>query len=122
MPTIHRISDLTIERRGGSDPRLYVRFKINQPPDRAWIDLFKAHAASSVYGATNVIIFDGDVSVEVSRPSSAAELATAVDCFIECANLRLRSFPTTAQPPSRPGPALRPRESLFGGVRPRRSP
>jgi hypothetical protein len=92
MPTIHRISDLTLERRGGPDPRLYVRFKMSEPPDKSWIDLFKAHAASSVFGATNMIIVDSDVSVEVARPSSTAELATAMDCFIECANLGLRSF------------------------------
>ena len=92
MPVIHRISDLTLESRGGLDPRLCVRFKMSHVPDSDWIDLFKSHAAASVFGASKVFINDGDVSIEVARPSSPAELATAMDCFIECANLRLRSF------------------------------
>ena len=120
MPTIHRTSDVTLERRGGLDARLCVRFKLSHPPDGTWIDRFEAHAAASVYGASNAIIHETDVSIHVARPSSTAELATAMDCFIECANLGLRSFPAKTGPTPRPGPALRPRESLFGGVRPRR--
>ncbi|HKB24902.1 MAG TPA: hypothetical protein VKG64_07580 [Methylomirabilota bacterium] len=89
MPAIRRISELTVERR---DHRLCVRFKLNVSPDRNWIGLFKAHAASSVLGAANVIFDETDAFVEVGRPSSPAELATALDCFIECANLRLRTF------------------------------
>ena len=119
MPTIHRTSGITLERRGGLAARLCVRFKMSHPPDGTWIDLFKAHAAASVFGASNVIVHEDDVSVDVARPSSAAELATAMDCFIECANLGLRSFPTKTRPTPRPA-ALRPRENLFGGVRPRR--
>ena len=92
MPTIHRTSDVTLERRGGLDARLCVRFKMSHPPDGTWIDLFQAHAAASIYSASNAIIHDTDVSIEVARPGSAAELATAMDCFIECANLGLRSF------------------------------
>ena len=92
MPAIHRISDVTLERRGGSDPRLCVRFKISHLPDGAWIDLFKSHATASVFGVSSVTIHEGDVCVDVARPSSAAELATAMDCFIECANLKLRAL------------------------------
>ncbi len=89
MPAIRRISELTVERR---DHRLCVRFKLNVSPDRNWIGLFKAHAASSVLGAANVTVDETDAVVEVGRPSSPAELATALDCFIECANLRLRTL------------------------------
>lgn len=120
MPAIRRISNLTLEHRGGLDPRVCVRFKMNQLPDSTWIDLFKAHSAASVFGVTNMIIVESGVSVEVARPSSAAELATAMDCFIECANLRLRSFPGQAHPQPRPGPAFRPRGGLLGDARPYR--
>jgi hypothetical protein len=66
---------------------------LNHPPDEAWIRLFKAHAAASALGAANTV-FDGtQVALEVATPGSEAELATALDCFIECANLRLRAFP-----------------------------
>ena len=92
MPVIHRISDITLEPRRGPDPGLCVRFKMSHVPDSDWIDLFKSHTAASIFGVSNVIIRDGDVSIEVARPSSLAELALAMDCFIECANLRLRSF------------------------------
>ncbi len=92
MPAIRRISDVTIERQGASDPRLRVRFKISHLPDDAWIDLFRSHATASAFGVSSVIIHEGEVSVDIARPSSAAELATAMDCFIECANLKLRAL------------------------------
>ncbi len=91
MVAILRVSPPTVERRG-SDNRVRVRFKLNRPPDAAWIDLFKAHATSSALRATNPVVNAGDVYLEVGKPSGDAEIATALDCFIECANLRLRSF------------------------------
>jgi hypothetical protein len=105
MLTIHRISDLTLERRGWPDDRTCIHFKLSQPPDRAWISVFKAHAASSVLGAENAIFNGTVVYIEVVRTHTQPELATALDCFIECANLRLRSLP---------GPAAldRPRRAL----------
>jgi len=121
MLTIHRISDLTLERRGGPDARVCIHFKLSQPPDKAWISLFKAHAASSVLGAENAIFNDTVVYIEVVRARTQPELATALDCFIECANLRLRSLPGPA-PLDRlapaPAPWLQPRLAA-GRFRPR---
>jgi hypothetical protein len=74
------------------DNRVCVRFKLNHEPDGTWIGLFKAHAASSVLAAANAVFTGSEISIEVAKPSSEAELATALDCFIECANLGLRSF------------------------------
>jgi hypothetical protein len=93
MPAIRRITEPTLARRGGPDDRAYVRFALNRPPDEAWIRLFKAHAASSVLGAANAVFNGTRVSLDVSKPGGGAELTTALDCFIECANLRLRAFP-----------------------------
>jgi len=122
MLAIHRISDLTLERRGGPDDRLHIHFKLSHAPDRAWIGLFKAHAASSALSAENAI-FNGDVVyIEVARARTPAELGTALDCFIECANLRLRSLPGPAperRPTALPPTAL-PRPRLAAGrFRPR---
>ena len=39
--------------RGRPDPRLCVRFKMSHVPDVDWIDLFKAHAATSVNARTS---------------------------------------------------------------------
>ena len=92
MPAILRISEPTCARRGVLDKRVCVRFKLNHKPDGTWIGLFKAHAASSVLAAANAVFTGSEISIEVAKPSSEAELATALDCFIECANLGLRSF------------------------------
>jgi hypothetical protein len=92
MPAILRISEPTCARRGVLDNRVCVRFKLNHEPDGTWIGLFKAHAASSVLAAANAVFTGSEISIEVAKPSSEAELATALDCFIECANLGLRSF------------------------------
>ncbi len=92
MPAIQRIAAPTFERGEGLDHRVRVRFKLNLQPDRTWIDSFKAHAASSVLAATNAVFRGSDVSIDVAKPNSMPELATALDCFIECANLRLRSW------------------------------
>ena len=34
--------------------------------------------------------------LELAKPKSLAELSTALDCFIECANLGLRSWGSPA--------------------------
>ena len=116
MLTIHRISDLTLERRGGPDARVCIHFKLSQPPDKAWISLFKAHAASSALGATNAVFNGNDAAVELARPKSMAETSTALDCFIECANLGLKSWGTFAGTP-KTNPA--PPRSFRGKVRDR---
>ena len=92
MPAIQRISEPTSARLGLLDKRVCVRFKLNHEPDGTWIGHFKAHAASSVLSAANAVFTGSEVSIEVAKPSSEAELATALDCFIECANLGLRSL------------------------------
>jgi hypothetical protein len=74
------------------DNRVVVRFQVNQQPDQTWIQTFKGHAASSVLRAANAVFRGHDVTLELTRPKSLAELSTALDCFIECANLGLRSW------------------------------
>ncbi len=113
MPAIQRISEPTCARLGLLDSRVCVRFKLNHEPDGTWIGLFKAHAVSSVLAAANAVFTGSEVSIEVAKPSSEAELATALDCFIECANLRLRSFGGRA-PERRPRAFRRP--GLHGRV------
>jgi len=91
MP-IMRISDPTFEGKRSSDNRVVVRFRVNRAPDQRWINTFKGHASSSVLRAANAIFNGNDVTLELVRPKSRAELTTALDCFIECANLGLRSW------------------------------
>jgi hypothetical protein len=91
MP-IMRISDPTFEGKRSSDNRVVVRFRVNRPPEQRWINTFKGHASSSVLRAANAIFNGNDVTLELVRPKSRAELTTALDCFIECANLGLRSW------------------------------
>jgi hypothetical protein len=90
MP-IMRISDPTFEEKRSSD-RVFVRFRVNRAPDQSWINTFKGHASTSVLRAANAVFNDNDVMLELVRPKSRAELTTALDCFIECANLGLRSW------------------------------
>ena len=90
MP-IMRISDPTFEEKRSSD-RVFVRFRVNRTPDHTWINTFKGHASTSVLRAANAIFNGNDVTLELVRPKSRAELTTALDCFIECANLGLRSW------------------------------
>jgi hypothetical protein len=45
-----------------------------------------------VLRAANTSFHGNDVSLELVRPKSRAELTTALDCFIECANLGLRTW------------------------------
>jgi hypothetical protein len=97
VATIQRINQPTVERRGGRDDRVCVRFKLNREPDEKWFDLFKAHAASSALGGVNATLHGITISVEVVGPSGVSEVATAMDCFIECANLKLRSLGGQAQ-------------------------
>jgi len=88
---IMRVSDPTFGERL-PDNRVVVRFRVNQQPDQTWFQTFKGHAASSVLRATNAAFRGHDVTLELTRPKSLAELSTALDCFIECANLGLRSW------------------------------
>jgi hypothetical protein len=90
MP-IMRISDPTFEEKRASD-RVFVRFRVNRAPDQTWINTFKGHASTSVLRAANAVFNGNDVTLELVRPKSRAELTTALDCFIECANLGLRSW------------------------------
>jgi hypothetical protein len=90
MP-IMRISDPTFEEKRSND-RVFVRFRVNRAPDQTWINTFKGHASTSVLRAANAIFNGNDVTLELVRPKSRAELTTALDCFIECANLGLRSW------------------------------
>jgi hypothetical protein len=90
MP-IMRISDPTFEEKRSSD-RVFVRFRVNRTPDHTWINTFKGHASTSVLRAANGVFNGNDVTLELVRPKSRAELTTALDCFIECANLGLRSW------------------------------
>jgi hypothetical protein len=92
MP-IMRISDPTFEEKEKrSGDRVFVRFRVNRAPDQTWISTFKGHASSSVLRAANAVFNGNDVTLELVRPKSRAELTTALDCFIECANLGLRSW------------------------------
>ena len=88
---IIRVSDPTFEGKR-SDNRVFVRFRVNGSPDQTWINTFKGHASSSVLRAANAVFNGSDVTLELVRPKSRAELTTALDCFIECANLGLRSW------------------------------
>ena len=90
MP-IMRISDPTFEEKRSSD-RAFVRFRVNRAPDQTWINTFKGHARTSVLRAANAVFNGNDVTLELVRPKGRAELTTALDCFIECANLGLRSW------------------------------
>jgi hypothetical protein len=88
---IMRISDPTFEEKRSSD-RVFVRFRVNRTPDHTWINTFKGHASTSVLRAANAVFNGNDVTLELVRPKSRGELTTALDCFIECANLGLRSW------------------------------
>ncbi len=99
MP-IMRVSDPTFEGKRSSDNRVFVRFRVNRAPDQSWINTFKGHASSSILRAANAIFNGNDVTVELVRPKSRAELTTALDCFIECANLGLRSWGGVEESPA----------------------
>jgi len=73
---------------------------VNRAPDQSWINTFKGHASSSVLRAANAIVNGNDVTLELVRPKSRAELTTALDCFIECANLGLRSWGGVEESPA----------------------
>ena len=92
MP-IMRVSDPTFEPKDKrSDNRVFVRFRINRAPDQIWINTFKGHASTSILRAANAVVNGTDVTLELVRPKTRAELTTALDCFIECANLGLRTW------------------------------
>src|SRR5207247_9856403 len=109
MDAIRRIGQPTFERTGGGrDERVSVRFKLNREPDMTWMDCFKSHAASSALGGANAVFRGNEVCIKVATPTGVPEGATAVDFFIECANLKLRSFPGRAPERRSPRARLRP--------------
>jgi D-alanyl-D-alanine dipeptidase len=111
---IKRVSDPTFDERR-PDNRVVVRFQVNQQPDQTWIQTFKGHAASSVLRAANAVFRGYDVTLELTKPKNLAELSTALDCFIECANLGLRSWGGAERNTVAPV-----RRGLLGTVRPGR--
>ena len=114
MEAIRRICQPTFDRAGGRDERVSVRFKLNREPDMMWMDLFKSHAASSALGGANAVFRGREVCIEMAKPGGVPEVTTAVDCFIECANLKLRSFPGRA-PERRSAPSPL-RQKMRGSV------
>jgi hypothetical protein len=105
---IVRVGEPTFEEKR-SENRVFVRFRVNRPPEQTWIDTFKGHASSSVLRAANTVFNGNNVTLELVQPKSRAELTTALDCFIECANLGLRSW----------GGVERSRASVPGAIRDR---
>jgi hypothetical protein len=102
---IMRVSEPTFDERR-PDNRVLVRFRVNRQPDQTWINTFKGHATSSVLRAANAVFNGIDITLELAKPQSLPELSTALDCFIECANLGLRSWGGSARSstaPSVPG-------------------
>jgi hypothetical protein len=97
MP-IMRVSDPTYDERKSGN-RIFVRFGVNRQPDQSWIETFKGHAASSVLRAAHTVFGGTEATLELVKPKSLAELTTALDCFIECANLGLRSWGSPARSP-----------------------
>jgi hypothetical protein len=95
MP-IMRVSDPTYDERKSGN-RIFVRFRVNRQPDQSWIETFKGHAASSVLRAAHTVFGGTEATLELVKPKSLAELTTALDCFIECANLGLRSWGSPAR-------------------------
>ena len=74
MPIV-RISDPTFEEKRSND-RVFVRFRVNRAPDQTWINTFKGHASTSVLRAANAVFNGNDVTLELVRPKSRAELTT----------------------------------------------
>jgi hypothetical protein len=103
MP-IMRVSGPTFEEKR-SENHVFVRFRVNRAPDRKWITTFKGHASSSALRVAHAIFTGNDVTLEIVKPKSRAELTTALDCFIECANLGLRSWGGVERSPA-PSPGM----------------
>jgi len=91
MP-IMRISDPTFEEKRSHDNRVFVRFRVNEHPTRAGSTHSRATRARASFARPTPSFTGNDVTLELVRPKSRAELTTALDCFIECANLGLRSW------------------------------
>src|SRR5262249_7065434 len=72
MP-IMRVSDPTFEGKR-SDNRVIVRFRVNRAPDQSWIGTFKGHASASVLRAANAVFNGNDVTLDLVRPKTRAEL------------------------------------------------
>jgi len=95
MVTIQRVGPPRFEQ---GDGRLLIHFKLNRPPDVAWVRFFKTQNLSAPLTGAKVVVDRRGLTVEVPRGSKLSELVTALDCFIECANLlspetRSRSTP-----------------------------
>jgi hypothetical protein len=93
MVAIQRISAPRFEQ---GDGRLTIRFRLNKTPDVAWITYFKAQAASGVLDGAKASFSRRDVALELARPRLVGDLVTALDCYIECANLLARRTPRPA--------------------------
>ena len=88
LAMIQRLGDPVPDRRGREDEPC-LRFALNRQPDRLWINLFRVYAGSQFLEETRIAFVAGAITVEVPRDENFADLMTALDCFIECANLAL---------------------------------
>jgi hypothetical protein len=116
MP-IMRVSDPTFEGKRSSDNRVFVRFRVNRAPDQSWINTFKGHASSSVLRAANAIFNGNDVTLELVRPKSRAELTTALGLLHRMRKPRAAQLGRRrGKPGDGPGHASRPRLAPFSGL------
>ena len=84
MVGIRRVGAPRVEQ---GDGRLLIHLKLNRQPEAAWIQYFKTHALSAPLTGAKVTADRRELTVEVPPRSNLGELVTALDCFIECANL-----------------------------------
>jgi len=84
MIGIRRVGAPRFEQRDG---RLLIHFTLNRPPDPTWIHHFKADGLSAPLNRAKATIDRRELSVEVPSGSNLWDLVTALDCFIECANI-----------------------------------
>ncbi len=89
--------------RRGRDQEACLRFTLNRQPDRLWVSLFRDHAGSEFLAATRIAFVHDAITVDVPSYDRLEDLMTALDCFIECANLAVapRSAPQSATDPAR---------------------
>jgi hypothetical protein len=100
--------------RRGRDQEACLRFTLNRQPDRLWVSLFRDYAGSEFLAATRIAFVHDAITVDVPSYDRLEDLMTALDCFIECANLAVapRSASRSATDPVRaPRP---PAETLAG--------
>ena len=84
MVGICRVGAPRFEQRDG---RMLIHFTLNRPPDSTWIHHFKTQGISAPLNRAKASIDRRELSVEAPPRSNLWELVTALDCFIECANL-----------------------------------